>query len=298
MRGWRGASRTPWWSCTAEGMSSAGTGLVRTKLASIGLSRLVLFLDFDGTLVPIATRPEKVELNETVRRGLERLARRIPVVLVSGRSVDDLRRIVGLRHLHYIGLHGFSYAEPGKPPSWLAARPSRRIVCKWKQALEVVAGNIDGAWVEDKGISVALHDRQVAPQDRRRLRRQTIKALWEWLYEEQIRLLAGKHVMEVLPATHCDKGTAVSWLLHEHWARSRIPVYLGDDVTDIPALELVGRSGVAIQVGSIPHAPRTCLRLANSTVVEDLLHDLANRLNHLGSRSLRAPGRRGSRPFK
>ncbi len=288
----------PWWGLSPNGMPRTGTKQICARLMAIGPSRLVLFLDFDGTLVPIATRPENVGVNKTVRRGLDWLARRIPIVVVSGRSVVDLRRIIGLRHLHYIGLHGFSYGEPGKPPFWLAARPSRRIVRQWKQVLEDVAGNIDGAWVEDKGISVALHDRQVAAQDRRHLRRQTIKVLREWLCGERIRLLGGKHVMEVLPAIHCDKGTAVSWLLHEHWARSRIPVYLGDDVTDIPALELVGRSGVAIQIGSIPHAPRTCLRLANSHAVEDLLHDLANRLTHLGSRSLPAPDRLGSRPLK
>lgn len=298
MRGWTDVFRTLWWELSPEGMPRADTGPVCARLASIGLSRLVLFLDFDGTLVPIAVRPEKVELNETVRRALDRLAYRIPIVVVSGRSVDDLRRIIGLRRLHYIGLHGFSYAEPGKPPSWLAARPSRRTVRQWKQALEAVAGAVKGAWVEDKGISVALHDRQVAAQDRRRLRRQTGKVLRDWLRMKQIRLLRGKRVIEVLPAIDCDKGTAVSWLLHEHWARSRIPVYLGDDVTDIPALELVGRSGVAIQIGSIPHAPRTCLRLANRHAVEILLNDLANRLNHPAPRSLPAPNRLGSRPLK
>lgn len=289
---------TSWWGRSLEGVPREGTRPVWTRLISIGLSRLVLFLDFDGTLVPIATRPEKVELNETVRRALGRLARRIPIVVVSGRSVVDLRSIIGLRHLHYIGLHGFSYAKPGKPPSWLAARPSRRIVRQWKQALEAVAEKIDGAWVEDKGISVALHDRQVAAQDRRRLRHQTIQALREWLRGKQIRLLGGKHVMEVLPAVHCNKGTAVSRLLREPWARSRVPVYLGDDVTDIPALELVGRSGVAIQIGSIPHAPKTCLRLANSKAVEDLLLDLADRLDHLCLRSPFAPIHRGSQPLK
>ncbi len=278
-------------------MPRSNIGSVRARLASIGLARLILFLDFDGTLVPIAARPGNVQLNEAVRGGLDRLARLIPIVVVSGRSVGDLRRIIGLRQLHYIGLHGFSYAKPGRSTSWLVARPPRRIVCRWKQALQDVAGPIDGAWVEDKGISVALHDRQVTARARPLLRRRAIEALRGWLCKKQIRLLRGKRVLEVLPAVDCDKGTAVSRLLQEPWARSRVPVYLGDDVTDLPALARVGRSGAAIQVGSIPGAPKGYLRLANSEAVEDLLYDLTNRLNHKGSRSRLAPGRRGSHPL-
>ncbi len=85
--------------------------------------------------------------------------------------------------------------------------------------------------------------------------------------------------MEVLPAVHCKKGTAVSRLLRKPWARSRVPVYLGDDVTDIPALALVGQSGVAVQVGSIPHAPKTCTRLMNAQAVQDVLRYLVDRFD-------------------
>ena len=286
------------WGLSPEGMPRSDTGSVRARLASIGLARLVLFLDFDGTLVPIAARPEHVTLNATVRRRLDRLARLIPVIVVSGRSVGDLRRIIGLRRLHYIGLHGFSYAKPGRSTSWLAARPPRQMVRRWKQALNNVAGLVDGAWVEDKGISVALHDRQVKARARPRLRRCAIEALGGWLSGKQIRLLRGKQVLEVLPAIDCDKGTAVSRLLQEPWARCRVPVYLGDDVTDLPALALAGRSGAAIQVGSIPGAPKRYFRLANSKAVEALLNDLAHRLNHESPRSLSVSRPRGSRPLR
>lgn len=260
-------------------MLPAGILSVRSQLESIGLSRLVLFLDFDGTMVPIAARPQHVRMSKALKGTLGRLGHRIPIAVVSGRPISDLRRVMGLRHIHYIGMHGYSYATPGKPPTWLAPRPRRRIVRQWKAALEAVATKVQGAWVEDKGIAVALHDRQVAPQDRRRLRRQALGALQDWLREKQIRVLNGKRMIEVLPVTRCDKGTAVMRLLQQPWARSRVPVYVGDDTTDLPALELVARSGIAVQVGSIPHAPKTYLRLANSNEVEQLLREMANRLD-------------------
>ena len=294
MPGRIGVSMMPWWERTAEDMSSPGTGSVRARLASIGLSRLVLFLDFDGTLVPIAERPEEVRISKVLNRTLHKLARRIPMVVVSGRPVKDLRRVMGLGHIYYIGLHGFSYATPGRSPSWMAPRPPRRIVRKWKEALETAAGKVQGAWVEDKGITVALHDRQVLARDRPRLRRYAVDALRNRLDRTQVRLLRGKHVMEVLPPTNCDKGTAVLRLLKKPWARSRVPVYFGDDITDIPALKLVARSGVAIQVGSIRHAPKTCRRLVDTNAVQDLLHYLANRLDRTHARTSVTPVRRCS----
>lgn len=260
-------------------MSSAGTASVQARLASIGLSRLVLFLDFDGTVVPIGARPDAVRLREVMAQALDRLGHRLPIAVVSGRPVNDLRRVMGLTHIHYVGLHGFSYAAPGKPPSWLAPRPPRRVVRRWKEALEAVAGKVRGAWVEDKGIGVALHDRQVMTQDRRRLRRQAVNALQDWLREKKIRLLRGKRIIEALPPINCNKGTAVMRLLQQPWARSRVPVYFGDDITDLPALQHVARSGLAIQVGYIPHAPKRCLRLANSDAVEQVLCEMANRLD-------------------
>ena len=260
-------------------MSSAGISSLRSRLESIGLSRLVLFLDFDGTMVPIAPQPQHARMSKRMKRTVERLGRRVPIAIVSGRPINDLRRILGLRQIHYIGMHGFSYATHGKRPSWLAPRPPRRIVRQWKTALEAVAKKVRGAWVEDKGIAVALHDRQVAAQDRRRLRRHALGAMQDWLRRNQVRLLRGKRIMEVLPPTRCDKGTAVMWLLQKSWARSRVPVYIGDDTTDIPALDFVARSGIAVQVGSIPHARKTYLRLKNRNAVEQLLRELANRLD-------------------
>jgi hypothetical protein len=90
----------PWWGRRPEGMLREGTRSVLVRIMSIGQSRLVLFLDFEGALVSIAARPEHVALKETVRRGRGLLAHRIPIVIVSGWPVGDLRRIMGVRHLH------------------------------------------------------------------------------------------------------------------------------------------------------------------------------------------------------
>ncbi|MEN6312414.1 MAG: HAD-IIB family hydrolase, partial [Acidobacteriota bacterium] len=68
--------------------------------------RLGLFLDYDGTLVPIRKTPELAVLKPSRRRLLERLSRNIFVCIVSGRSLDDIRKLVDLRDIAYIGNHG------------------------------------------------------------------------------------------------------------------------------------------------------------------------------------------------
>src|SRR5215467_6685265 len=85
MRGRIGVSMKYSWERPADDKSSAGTASVRARLAAIGLSRLVLFLDFDGTIVPIGARPEKVRLSNVMAHALDRLGRRLPIAVVSGR---------------------------------------------------------------------------------------------------------------------------------------------------------------------------------------------------------------------
>ncbi|HEY9421471.1 MAG TPA: trehalose-phosphatase, partial [Thermoanaerobaculia bacterium] len=82
--------------------------------------RPALFLDYDGTLSPIAPRPEMATLPEPTREVLRRLAGEVPVVIVSGRGREDVAALVGLDGLAYAGSHGFDIAGPppvpGAPP--------------------------------------------------------------------------------------------------------------------------------------------------------------------------------------
>ena len=78
------------------------------------MDRLILFLDFDGTLTPIVPRPSQAKLSRSVRETLRKLARRMPVVVISGRAPKDLRRRVGLKEVCYVGHHGLSCLEAGR----------------------------------------------------------------------------------------------------------------------------------------------------------------------------------------
>lgn len=222
---------------------------LRARLAGIPLHRLLLFLDYDGTLTPIVPFPDEARLPARVRALLHALAQSLPVVIVSGRELSDLRRMVGLAAVRYVGSHGLFYQEPGASAQCLGQPAARDEVREWLRAWTTAADGIRGALVEDKEWSVALHDRLVSPNDRRRLRRRALHAFAAVASSGNAALVRGKHVLEIRPAGIWNKGTAIAHLLQERWAAGRTPVYIGDDRTDFDAFVALRGLGLAVRVG-------------------------------------------------
>ena len=79
-------------------------------------NRIVLFLDFDGTLTAVHDRPELAQLSRSMRSRLCRLASSVTVAIVSGRDRADVAEKVGLQQLTYAGCHGFDIEDPNLPP--------------------------------------------------------------------------------------------------------------------------------------------------------------------------------------
>jgi trehalose 6-phosphate phosphatase len=222
---------------------------LRARLAAIPMNRLILFLDFDGTLTPIVPCPNRARLSRSMRETLWRLVGLLPVVVISGRTPEDLRRRIGLHQVCYVGHHGLSCLEAEGGVRWLVTPPRRTLVRRWLQALRTAADGIEGAVVEDKGVTVALHDRLVKPKHRSRLRRRALRLLAPWIAGGSVSLLRGKRVLEARSSKAWNKGSAVSMLLRQPWAHRRVPVYFGDDQTDFEAFSAIRGRGLAIRIG-------------------------------------------------
>lgn len=248
---------------------------LRARLTAIPPRRLIVFLDYDGTLTPIVRRPAEARLKASVRRTLSQLAHSVPVVIVSGRALRDLQKRVGVPGVRYLAHHGLLYKEPGSAIRWMGRRSPRREVQEWATALESAANGIVGALVEDKGWTVALHDRLVRPADRARLRRRALRALAPWLTNKKVALVNGKRVLEARPAGTWNKGTAVATLLRRPWARRRVPVYFGDDQTDFDAFSVVRSRGLAVRVGGRRGIAGENTWVSDPHRLESLLHWLA-----------------------
>jgi trehalose-phosphatase len=177
--------------------------------------RPVLFLDYDGTLSPIAPRPELAVLPEPTREAVVRLAERGPVAILSGRGRDDVAALVGLENVFYAGSHGFDISGPplaeGGPPlrhEVGAGIPDR--VERAAAALRRELAGIPGVLVEPKRFAVAVHYRLVEDADLPRVEQAVDRVL---AGAEGLRKAPGKKVFELRPDLDWDKGSALLWLL-------------------------------------------------------------------------------------
>lgn len=109
-----------------------------------------------------------------MRDTLGELVRLLPVVVISGRAPQDLPGRIGLHKACYVGHHGLSCLQADGDVTWLVTPPRRTLVRRWLQALQTAAYGIEGAFVEDKGVTIELHDRLVKPKHRSRLRRHAL----------------------------------------------------------------------------------------------------------------------------
>ncbi|HUI74499.1 MAG TPA: trehalose-phosphatase [Candidatus Acidoferrum sp.] len=216
-------------------------------LITRGYSRCALFLDFDGTLAPIRARPESVWLAPRVRRALQGIVRDGTLVaIISGRGLDDLRRRVGLRGIWYAGAHGYFLLSPnGRRYSLLSKKKSAQM----RAILRVLRARLRGLrriQVDPKDATIAIHYRR-ANQTQTWRAREIVEELAA--SSKDLRLMHGKSVWEILPATRVDKWTAVRFILHKQpRARGRtLLFYLGDDTTD----EAVFRKmkGISVAIG-------------------------------------------------
>lgn len=251
--------------------------LLRKRLAELLPGRLVLLLDFDGTLVPIVENPAAVRLSLSLRRTLRRLVRAVPVVIVSGRGIPDLRRRVRVPGIRFVGHHGLVYHAPGHRLRWLGHRVPVTQVKQWARVLASAAAGARGALVEFKRWTVAVHDRSVLPAARGHLRRRVLRALKPWRHRRTLMLIRGKCVLEARPSGSWNKGTAVSFLLRESWARGRTPVYFGDDATDEPAFRTIRGRGIGVRVGRRRRQGSETMSLRNTAAVASFLEWLARK---------------------
>lgn len=194
-------------------------------------SGLALFTDFDGTLTPIVASPGEAQLPKQVRESLAAVAKKgVLVAVVSGRSLAELRRQVGLRGIWYVGAHGYSMAAPGRRPRLWVSRAQRAEMSRIRRLLSDRLRGAAGIRLEAKDASVAVHYRQAARRERERAAA-AVREILEGA--PHLRLLPGKKVWEVLPDSRADKSSAIEFILRRQGERSRrLWFYLGDDVTD------------------------------------------------------------------
>ena len=212
--------------------------------------RAALFLDVDGVLAPIVQRPEDAQVPAATRAELRRLVGRYALVAcVSGRAGEDAERIVGVAGITYVGNHGLELAPD---------------VEVWAGRLQQFLAEVDWARLENKGLTAALHYRDVDDQEAARAALEEIAARAR---EQGFAARFGRMVLEILPPIRADKGTAIRALL-DRYGLDRALV-AGDDTTDLDSFSAVDglELGVRVAVAS-EEGPQELLAAADLVVHE------------------------------
>ncbi len=209
------------------------------------LARAALLLDFDGTLVDIAATPDAVLVEPGLRASLGRLRPLLgdALAVVSGRPVDQLDALLGALPYAVAGEHGSAIRRrpggqveqavvPGMPPGWLEG--ARRI-----------AADHPGAMIEPKGHGLVLHYRAV-PEAGVALHEAALALLGGEIARYTI--IPAKMAWEIKPRA-VDKGTALRALMQQAPFAGRLPVFVGDDVTDEDGIAAaIALGGIGLRV--------------------------------------------------
>jgi len=239
--------------------------------------RLAVFLDYDGTLTPIVSHPEDAWLSESMRETLRSLAGRVPVAILSGRDLDDVRGRVLVDGIVYAGSHGFDIAGAGGLRRELGAA-YLPVLDSAETELREAIDEIPGAQLERKHFSVAAHYRNVQENDAFRVALAVDAVAAK---QRQLRRMDGKKVYELLPDIDWDKGKAVLWLLETLGLEGRhlLPIYIGDDRTDEDAFRALKSRGVGILVSEYPQVTAANYSLDDPEEVERFLQKITDRLH-------------------
>lgn len=243
---------------------------------SINPASTAFFFDFDGTLAEIVEDPRAVQVDLRVREALRRLCNGAggAVAIISGRSVEQLDRMLHPLCLPAAGVHGIERRNAEGHLS-RAEIDEDALARLYERVTAFVAGH-PGLLAELKPGSVALHYRKCPEME------SSCRVLAARLAREdgRIRVLHGKMVVE-LKLSGQTKADAIDAFMSEPPFAGRRPLFVGDDVTDEDGFAAVERrDGISIRIGDAE--TRAAHRLKSISAFHDWLVALSKRLPSAG----------------
>ncbi|CAA2945365.1 probable trehalose-phosphate phosphatase J [Olea europaea subsp. europaea] len=256
------------------------------KNASEG-KKIVMFLDYDGTLSPIVDDPDRAFMSKAMRDTVRKLAEYFPTAIVSGRCRDKVYNFVRLAELYYAGSHGMDIKGPSKGSKY--KKGAQSVLCQpaseflpmvdevYRTLLDVTKST-PGAKVENNKFCCSVHFRCVDEKKWSELAQQVRTVLKEY---PKLRLTQGRKVLEIRPTIKWDKGKALEFLLESlGYANCTdvFPVYIGDDRTDEDAFKVLRErgQGFGILVSKMPKDTNASYSLQEPSEVMAFLRRLVD----------------------
>ncbi|CAH1726380.1 uncharacterized protein LOC114122764 isoform X1 [Aphis gossypii] len=229
---------------TGDGNADDGTGLpsktMQLQLDDFdmylsnhiaGAGKLSLILDYDGTLTHLTSHPDLAVMSEETVKVLQRLSRMpdVNIAIISGRTLENVKSMVGIENVTYAGSHGIEILHPDGT-NFVHPVP-RQYEQKVAELQKVLADEVcgDGAWVENKGVMLTYHYREVPVARREHLERRAVEIFEEAGFEPHRGFLA----IEGKPPVTWDQGRASIYILRTtygvDWSERVRVVYAGNE---------------------------------------------------------------------
>ncbi|MCP3870544.1 MAG: trehalose-phosphatase [Gammaproteobacteria bacterium] len=229
-----------------------------------------LFLDYGETLTAVTDRPEDTSISKKMRHILKKIARSMPVTIVSGRDVEEIYHQIGLKELFYAGNHGLDIRGPDLHLELPEGADALDDLDQAMKDLSRLPADVPGLRIERKRFAIVIHYQHdnTASADLAASAAQRVQS-----HFPRLRISGGKEVLELLPDIDWDKGRAMDWLLSEMDLDDSkvLPVYIGDDVTDETAFITLHGRGIGILVAEQPAPSAATYRVKNTKMVMNLL---------------------------
>jgi len=215
-------------------------------LKEISKDNIFLFLDYDGTITPIVKSPDKAVLSDDMRILIMRLKEKMSVAIISGRCLEDIKRLVNIQDIIYAGNHGAEIWDGSKLVVSPQLGDNKSILEKIIKEMKSTLSSVNGVLIEEKGITASIHYRKVHSRDLGKV----FDIFWSIAdkYKDLFRITSGKKVFEIRPYGIWNKGDAVKWII-KNFGKDKVPIYIGDDVTDEDAFKMLRGRGIGISVG-------------------------------------------------
>ncbi|KAK9724751.1 hypothetical protein RND81_05G096000 [Saponaria officinalis] len=248
--------------------------------------KIVVFLDYDGTLSPIVEDPDLAVMSDAMRSAVRHVASHFPTAIISGRSRNKVYDFVQLNDVYYAGSHGMDImtkrhkSGDKKGNEAKIFQPAQEFlpdIQKIYKELEEEVENIEGVTVEDNRFCISVHFRRAKETDYALVEEKVKSVLAR---HSRFRLTRGRKVLEIRPSINWNKGNAVEYLLETlGFAEPNdvVPIYIGDDTTDEDAFKVIHKrkQGFPILVSKKPKETSASYSLVDPSEVLSFLLRLA-----------------------
>ena len=194
-----------------------------------------LITDVDGTISKTAPTPQKAKVSPLCRHYLSILSQHLALVAaISGRPADEVKNMLKIEDMVYIGNHGLERLAEGHSELVRDTKGYPEVIKAVINELTPLL-SVDGIIVEDKGVTASIHYRLCRePQS---VAKRILTALKNLPLARRLRIIQDRMAIELLPPVKVNKGTATLDLIREYSLQGGI--YLGDDLTDVDAFRAI-----------------------------------------------------------